>query len=108
PKCGRGWVAWRATGDIRDSWAINWQRRASLSARCKVPLILGQQCGYQMSPVPGGTRAAARIWQDRGVHAEQQALANVSRLRLDIAYDGTNFHGWAKQPGLRTVQGELE
>ena len=28
--------------------------------------------------------------------------------RLTIAYDGSPFAGWAKQPGLRTVQGELE
>lgn len=30
------------------------------------------------------------------------------RLRLDVAYDGSEFSGWAVQPGLRTVQGELQ
>lgn len=30
------------------------------------------------------------------------------RLRIDCAYDGAAFSGWAAQPGLRTVQGTLE
>ena len=30
------------------------------------------------------------------------------RLRLDIAYDGTDFNGWAVQDGLRTVAGVLD
>jgi tRNA pseudouridine38-40 synthase len=29
------------------------------------------------------------------------------RLRLDIEYDGTEFAGWAAQPGFRTVEGTL-
>jgi tRNA pseudouridine38-40 synthase len=32
----------------------------------------------------------------------------VATIRLDIEYDGSGFRGWARQPGLRTVQGELE
>jgi tRNA pseudouridine38-40 synthase len=29
------------------------------------------------------------------------------RLKLTLEYDGLEFHGWAAQPGLRTVEGEL-
>jgi tRNA pseudouridine38-40 synthase len=31
----------------------------------------------------------------------------VPVLRLTLAYDGGDFHGWARQPGLRTVEGVL-
>ena len=29
------------------------------------------------------------------------------RLKLTLEYDGTGFRGWARQPGLRTVEGVL-
>lgn len=30
------------------------------------------------------------------------------RLRIDLGYDGGGFYGWALQPNIRTVQGEIE
>jgi tRNA pseudouridine38-40 synthase len=32
----------------------------------------------------------------------------MRNLKLTLAYDGTEFHGWQIQPALRTVQGELQ
>ncbi len=32
----------------------------------------------------------------------------MDTYRIDLAYDGSGFHGYARQPAVRTVQGELE
>lgn len=39
--------------------------------------------------------------------AETRA-GGLLRVRLDVAYDGSDFSGWAAQPARRTVQGVLE
>lgn len=32
----------------------------------------------------------------------------VRQVKLIVEYNGSRFHGWQKQPGLRTIQSELE
>jgi len=41
-------------------------------------------------------------------HAGPEAGASGTRVRLDLSYDGSGFHGWSCQPGLRTVQEVLQ
>jgi tRNA pseudouridine38-40 synthase len=43
----------------------------------------------------------------REVGALTDDPAPLVRVKIDLSYDGTEFSGWAAQPGQRTVEGEL-
>jgi tRNA pseudouridine38-40 synthase len=37
-----------------------------------------------------------------------EEVAVMRNIKLTLAYDGTDFHGWQMQPGFRTVQETLQ
>ncbi len=61
-----------------------------------------------MLALPPLTRPARTPTSTEPAPQPEAAGGGVLRLRLDLAYDGSGFHGWARQPGLRTVQQTVE
>lgn len=55
---------------------------------------------FDVGPVPGRSRAA-------GTTTAEPLPTRTVRLRLELAYDGAGFRGFAAQAGQRTVAGEL-
>src|SRR5215218_2691353 len=68
---------------------------------------LGRRVGL-LGRSPASSSAASTRVGTSSIWLIAAASFLLVRWRLDIAYDGTAFSGWAAQPGLRTVQAELE
>ena len=110
PGDDRGWRhwgwrhwGWRCRGFCGRGWRCRQERRQGrhvLTADrppAPEPVDLSDKEGSGLSCVEP---AGARPMGDRD--------AVTVRLRLDLAYDGTDFAGWARQSGQRTIQGVLE
>jgi tRNA pseudouridine38-40 synthase len=88
--------------------------RQKLTQRATVPLTRAPATASKPAarsltasgPVsPGGPRPGAGTGQ-RG--PREEAGPDAIRLRLEASYDGSGFHGWARQAGLRSVQQVIE
>ena len=59
---------------------------------------------------PRESRASRPVTALSGTLAgsRREPEGTATRLRVDLSYDGSGFHGWSRQPGLRTVQQVVE
>jgi tRNA pseudouridine38-40 synthase len=56
----------------------------------------------------GGTETGALPRDEAPIGADTAVAGERMVWRLDLAYEGTAYRGWACQPGERTVQGTIE
>ena len=97
----------RAREDAHQGRALAFERRGprrpSLRQR-RPPLpqpYVGLHPPRQDRSPPGRRRA------DRRSRTRRLTVGLTLRIKLVVAYDGTDFSGWASQPNLRTVRGTL-
>ena len=91
-------------------------RRRTRTAQRRTPATSRQPTNSQAArDEPGRSQPAGLVCAGPEAPAEQAHgdLAQLAadpplRLRLDLRYDGSAFHGWARQPGRATVQQTVE
>ena len=76
-------------------------------AGAQSPQLAANLAGAHLEGACGEEAAGAEAQSPQLAANLAAALRPKMRVRMDLAYDGTFFRGWAAQPGLRTVQGEL-
>ena len=93
----------RAGGRRRHRGVARGRRRAR-RARGGRPCVVGRpgRAGHARSP---GQRVSTAPPAEP---ASPTGGGGLVRVRLDLAYDGTGFLGWAQQPERRTVQGTVQ
>jgi tRNA pseudouridine38-40 synthase len=57
---------------------------------------------------PSSLRIVPRVTQTKPSKTRKGKTSPMQNWKLTLTYDGTAYHGWQVQPGLTTIQGELQ
>ena len=89
------------------NWLVKYPKytlsRNSLQPAANLSAI-SRTCGLCMNPA----EPQSATLKTTSVTERSQTDAHLQTWKLTLAYDGTDFQGWQVQPGLATIQGELQ